>query len=228
MDRRDFLHPRQFVYSAGTWIGAMDCLESLAVAEAPAEEYALLRFSRRAMATTFEVLLPFGSPDGVTVAESALDEIDRLEAQLTVYRDDSDISRLNRSAHAEPVEVEDNLFGLLLRAAGLSRETDGAFDITAGPLIKAWGIFHRRHRLPAARERAEILERVGMTQVRLDATKQTVRYDTPGMEINLGSIGKGYALDRVTHLVRNRWKVSSALLHGGHSSVYAIGSAPGD
>jgi FAD:protein FMN transferase len=227
MNRRDFLHPRHVAHAAGKLIGTIDSLENLVVEDSPGEEFTLLGFARRAMATSFQILLPFGIPNGVAIAESALDEIDRLEAQLTVYRDDSEMSFINRTAYAESVPVEKNLFRLLQRAEQISAETAGAFDVTAGPLIKAWGFFRRRHRLPPARERVEVLKRVGMKHVRLDGDKSTVRYAKPGMEINLGSIGKGYALDRVADMLRNRWNVSSALVHGGHSSVYALGSEPG-
>src|SRR5438046_1002196 len=103
----------------------------------PPHEIALLRCARRAMATVFEVLLPFGTPNGQAAAEDALDLIDRLEAQLTVYRSTSEVSRLNRLAGLAPVPVEAGLFDLLALSARLSADTDGAFDITAGPLIKA-------------------------------------------------------------------------------------------
>ncbi|HEV3205283.1 MAG TPA: FAD:protein FMN transferase [Gemmataceae bacterium] len=226
MNRRDFLHPRHVAHAAGQLIGTMDSLETLAVKDSPGEEFTLLRFARRAMATTFEILLPFGIPNGVAIAETALNEINRLEAQLTVYRDDSEMSFINRTAYAEPAPVEKNLFELLQQAEQISAETGGAFDVTTGPLIKAWGDFRRRHRLPPAWERMEVLKRVGMKHVRLDDENRTVRYGRPGMEINLGSIGKGYALDRVADLLRNRWNMNSALVHGGHSSVYALGSEP--
>jgi thiamine biosynthesis lipoprotein len=67
-----------------------------------------------------------------------------------------------------------------------------------------------------------------MRHVELDAERRTVRYYRPGLEINFGSIGKGYALDRAAGLLRDRWGIVSGLLHGGHSSVYAIGTEPGE
>jgi thiamine biosynthesis lipoprotein len=82
--------------------------------------------------------------------------------------------------------------------------------------------------VPAPAERGEVLTRVGMKNVVLDHDKRTVRYLRPGLEINLGSIGKGYALDRVAEILRGRWNIGTALLHGGHSSVYAMGNGPGD
>jgi thiamine biosynthesis lipoprotein len=227
MNRRDFLDPRRLAQTAGHVLGALDEVGALPPEKAEAEDVALLRFGRRAMATTFEVILPYGTPFAIEAAEAALDEIDRLEAQLTVYRDTSEVSALNRHAATSNMPVEPRLFELLTLAARLSDETDGAFDISVGALIKAWGFYRRRGRVPSGLERAEVRERIGMQHVRLDPEGRTVHYDAPGLEINLGSIGKGYALDRAAELLRRRWSVRSGLLHGGHSSILALGSEPG-
>jgi thiamine biosynthesis lipoprotein len=227
MNRRDFLQPRQLAHAAGQVLGALDELRPPAP-ETPPEEVALLRVARQAMATTFEVILPFGAADGPDAAGAALDEIGRLEDQLTVYREHSEVSRVNRLAAVEPVPVEENLFALLAVAARLSAETEGAFDVTAGALIKTWGFYRRQQRMPSVPERRAALAKVGMRHVALDPEARTVRYLRPGLEINLGSIGKGYALDRAAGLLREEWNLSAALLHGGHSSVYAMGTAPGD
>jgi thiamine biosynthesis lipoprotein len=228
MNRRDFLRPRQLAWNAGQVLGALDVLPPPSPPEEISPpEFAVLRLSRRAMATTFEVLLPFGTANALAAGEAALDEIDRLEDQLTVYRSHSEVSRLNETAASQAVPVEENLFGLFQLAARISAETQGAFDVTAGPLIKAWGFFRRRGRVPSVPERMAVLQRVGMRHVSLDTEARTVRFARAGVEINLGSIGKGYALDRVANLLADRWQVQAALLHGGHSSVYALGSEPG-
>jgi len=191
-------------------------------------EITLLRCARRAMATVFEVLLPYGPAHAQAAAQDALGLIERLEAQLTVYRPTSEISRLNRLAELAPVTVETALFDLLAFAARLSEETAGAFDITAGPLIKAWGFYRRQGRVPEPDELAEALGRVGMSHVELNAERRSVRFRKRGMEINLGSIGKGYALDCAAVRLWDEWGVRSALLHGGTSSVLAIGAPPGE
>lgn len=222
MHRRDFLDPRQLA----AVLGAAQALTS---AEAPpAEALTLLRCTRRAMATQFEVALPCGTPLAMAAADDALDEIDRLESQLTVYREQSELSRLNRLAATAAVPVESRLFDLLTLCAQLADATDGAFDVSVGALIKAWGFFRRRGRVPEAAERTAVLERCGMRHVLLDPQRRSVRYASPGLEINLGSIGKGYALDRTVALLRERWRIDAALLHGGGSSVYALGTPPGD
>src|SRR5437763_14680603 len=97
MNRRDFLHPRRLARTAGQVLGALDELNTPDEPEV-AEDFVLLRIARRAMATRFEVMLPFGTPGAVVIGEDALDEIDRLESQLTVYRPTSEVSRLNELA----------------------------------------------------------------------------------------------------------------------------------
>lgn len=190
----------------------------------PAEAPAHLRFARRAMATTFEVILPFAT-QAHEAAAAALDEIDRLESQLTVYRDSSEVSRLNARAHRHPVRVEKNLFELLTLAQHNHRETEGAFDITVGALIKAWGFYQRAGRVPSPMERQQVRQRIGGQHLLLDEQRQTVAFARPGLEINLGSIGKGYALDCAAAVMGT---AADVLLHGGHSSILARGAeAPG-
>jgi thiamine biosynthesis lipoprotein len=191
-------------------------------------EITLHRFSRGAMATVFEVLLPWGSPDANAAATAAFDLIDRLESQLTVYRDTSEVCRLNRLASQAPAPVEPQLFDLLSLAARISAETGGAFDVTAGPLIKAWGFFRREGRVPSHAELTDAMNRVGMSLVSLNRDRLNVRFQRDGVEINLGSIGKGYALDRAADLLRKEYGVRSGLLNGGNSSVLAIGSPAND
>jgi thiamine biosynthesis lipoprotein len=225
MDRREFLHPRRLMEAAAPVLGLADEIESLQRAEESSSETVLLRFARQAMATTFEVIIPFGTDAACQSATAALDEIDRLEAQLTVYRDTSEVSRLNARAFHHPVRVETGLFELLALAEKIHRGTEGAFDISVGVLIKAWGFYRRAGRVPPPHERAAVRDRIGMQHVLLDAQGHTVRYERQGLEINLGSIGKGYALDRAAGLMS---QTEHFLMHGGHSGVLARGNeAPG-
>jgi thiamine biosynthesis lipoprotein len=230
MNRRDFLHPRRMAHAAGHVLGALDALAPLeppAAAE-PEAEMALLRLSRRAMATTFEIVLPFDSDAALAHGEAAFDLLDDLEGQLTVYRDTSEVCRLNRTAAFAPVPVEKGLFDLLALAARITAETDGAFDLATGALIKAWGFFRGPKRVPPEAELRAALDRTGMRWVDLDPEHLSVRYRRQGLEINLGAIGKGYALDRVADYLDETGKFPAVLLHGGRSSVYARGSPHGD
>jgi thiamine biosynthesis lipoprotein len=217
MNRREFLHPRRLAKIAGPALGIADELKPPPTSSG---DPVMLRFARRAMATTFEVILPFDTPSAHEVAQTALDEIDRLEAQLTVFCDSSEVSRLNARAAHHPLRVERNLFELLALAKRIHGETEAAFDISVGALIKTWGFFRRAGRVPSPAERAAVCERIGMRHVVLDAQRQTVFYQRQGLEINLGSIGKGYALDRAAQLVNT----PNLLIHGGHSSVLALGN----
>jgi thiamine biosynthesis lipoprotein len=221
MHRRDFLDPRHVAFAAAPMLGA--ALDEGDARSGPVEEIALLRLSSRAMATTFEVVLPLETPSGQPAGQDAFDLLDELEEQLTVYRDTSEVCRLNRLAWRRPVRVEARLFDLLTLAASIHAGSERAFDITAGALIKAWGFFRGPRRVPAEAERGQALSRVGMHHIEMDEQRRIVRYHVAGLEINLGSIGKGYALDRMGELLAKRWKIPAMLLHGGSSSVYARG-----
>jgi thiamine biosynthesis lipoprotein len=182
---------------------------------------------RRAMACEFEVQLAANRNDNsMEHVFEALDLVESLESQLTVFRDDSEVIRLNRRAAEEPVAVEPRLFGLFRRAQELHRETDGALDITSGPLSDAWGFSRREGRIPSDEQIAGARERVGMQHVALDAEKKTIVFHRPGMSVNLNSMGKGYALDRMAELLAQH-DVDDYLLHGGKSSVLARGDQPG-
>jgi thiamine biosynthesis lipoprotein len=189
----------------------------------PAERQ-LLSVSREAMACLFEVVFDAARYRSLSeVAMEALELVSRLEDQLTIYRDTSEISSINRRAAAEPVVVEAGLFDLLQRAAKLGAATGGAFDVTSGPLAKVWGFYRRQGRMPSADEVAAALELVGSQHLALELAPRTIRFLRPGMELNLGAIGKGYALDRAADsLVAGG--VNDFLIHGGNSSVLARGS----
>ena len=223
MNRREFLHPQRLANVAGPMLGIADELDSIAPQEVPGSEAVMLRFARQAMATTFELVIPFGTASAQECASAALDEVDRLEAQMTVYRDTSEVSQLNARAAHGPVRVDANLFELLALAKKIYHDTEGAFDVSVGALVKAWGFYRRAGRVPSSEERAGVRERIGMDHVDLDAQQQTVSYRRQGLEINLGSIGKGYALDRAAALIRRTWNPRNLLMHGGHSSVLAQG-----
>jgi len=178
------------------------------------------------MATTFEIALPLGTLNAISAAEDALNLIDDLEAQLTVYRETSEICRINEMAQQGPVTVEQGLFQLLNRSVKLTTETNGAFDLATGALIKAWGFYRREGRIPPLKELAAAREVSGMKHVILN-DNQTIKFRRPGLELNLGGIGKGYAIDRVVELLQSKWGITSALIHGGGSSAFALGCPPG-
>jgi thiamine biosynthesis lipoprotein len=174
------------------------------------------------MACRFEVTLSGEDVDSVGHAQLALAEAARLEARLSVFRDDSELSLLNRGAGGRPMPVSRELFGLLRRCRELHAATDGAFDITTTPLSRCWGFLKRQGRIPDRDALDAARRRVGMPHVILETPSRTVSFDRAGVELNLGSIGKGYAVDRVAALLRRRG-VGHALISAGGSSVRALG-----
>ena len=178
------------------------------------------------MATRFEILLHGENAAGLRAAgEEALDEVERLEAQLSLYRPGSEIARVNAQAARRAVGVSPPVFQLLRRAEQLHRECGGAFDITIGPLARCWGFMDGTGHLPGAAELALARELVGMGHVILDGDDFSVRFDREGVMIDLGAIGKGYAMDCAARTLREAG-VASALLHGGTSTTCAIGHPP--
>ena len=229
--RREFLKGKAAVDALGEVVRRTDGVESAdadpqqvgAVEFSPRDAY-LVSVSRPAMACDFTIYQNAGQyPLGTDAALEALDLVDALEDQLTVYRDESQLVEINRRAAEGPVAVEARLFDLLEQAMVLFEETDGAFDITTGPLSVAWGFFRRAGRVPSHEQLAEAHARVGSQYVRLDAASQSVSFLKPGIELNVNSIGKGYALDRGAELLQ-RAGVDDFLFHGGQSSVLAHGS----
>ena len=157
--------------------------------------------------------------------EEALDEIDRVEAQLSLYRAGSEVARLNAEALERPVRVTPGLFRLIGRVRELSRETKGAFDISIAPLVRCWGFMGGTGSMPEPAAIAEARASVGMEHLELDAEKLTVRFARRGAMLDFGAIGKGYAIDRAVELLREAG-VTSGLIHGGTSTAFAIGTQP--
>jgi thiamine biosynthesis lipoprotein len=181
-----------------------------------------LHVNRTAMACRFEVTMHQSESSGVVAATDALDEVDRLESQLSVFRESSEVSYVNAHAATEPVSISAELFDLMTLCKHLNQETGGAFDITSGPLTRCWGFLKRQGHLPDTLEIERAKAITGSEKILLDDTAHTIRFSEKGVEINLGSIGKGYALDCAGALIENR--VSTALLNAGASSMRAIGA----
>jgi FAD:protein FMN transferase len=184
--------------------------------------------SHNAMGTVFTVVAYGRDSEYLSeVVREVFEEIDRLDAQMSNYQPESELSDINREAAERAVIVEPKLFGLIQDSLRLSEETGGAFDITVGPLLKAWGFFRGQGRIPSSNELATVMKRVGYRHVKLDPARREIRFDTPGIELDLGAIAKGYALDRAEEILRAN-DVTQALLSSGTSSVNALGSPPGE
>ena len=151
------------------------------------------------MGTRFELALFGDEPaDLRSAGEDALHEIEYWHRRLSRFANDSLVSFINRTALQQPVRLHPTTFSLFATALEVMRASDHAFDITLG---------------------------TGGDAIALDQQRGTLSFTRPGVAIDLGSIGKGFALDRAAELLRTHG-VTSALLHGGTSSVIAIGTPP--
>ena len=179
-----------------------------------------------AMGATFSVVL-YGQNRAAMVSaiDAAFAEVARLDAMLSNYRSESEWSDVNRRAAIEPVKVSPELFQLLSECLEYSRQSEGAFDIAVGPLMKLWGFYKGSGRLPSTAEVAAVLPNVGCRHLHLDEAGQTVRFDRAGVELDPGGIGKGYAVDRMVDVLRERG-FQSALVAGSDSAIYAMGAPP--
>jgi thiamine biosynthesis lipoprotein len=186
----------------------------------------VLRVTREAMGTEFQIVLSGDDERALESAASyALDEVERLDRQMSLYDPRSELSWVNAHAAEGPVKVEPGLYRVLECAQRVCEETDGAFDVTVAPLVRLWRAYRRQGTVPPQSEIDRALALVGMEHVQLDPRGKTVRFDRPGVALDLGGIAKGYAVDRVAQLLRESG-VRSALIHGGWSTVFALGRTP--
>jgi len=198
----------------------------VAVPLARATEPLRMERSTDAMGATFSIVLY--SSDGASMnqaIDAAFEEAHRLDALLSNYRRESEWSRINRDAAARPVEVSPELFRLLSDCIEYSRASEGTFDLTVGPLMRAWGFFGGNRHAPSGDEIGKALELVGHQHVQLNAEKRIVRFDRPGVEIDPGGMGKGYAVDRMVEVLRARG-IRNALVAASGSSIFGMGNPP--
>jgi thiamine biosynthesis lipoprotein len=159
------------------------------------------------------------------IVDEAFDEVDRIDRLMSHYKADSALSRVNREAARRPVSVEPELFDLIVDAMHYHRDSHGAFDITVGPLMKAWGFFRGDGRVPTNDELAAARRHVGGSHVILNSLGKTIAFDHAGVELDLGGIAKGYAVDRVVHVLKQR-QIAAALISAGGSTIYGLGAPP--
>ncbi len=212
------------------WIVVASALiagSALPVSSASQSQPVMYQEARRLMWTKFEIIA-YGADRArlAEAAEAAFEEIDRLDRQMSNYSETSELTYINRNAAREDVIVEKELFDFLKLSIEYGRATAGTFDITVGPLMKSWGFFDSKGRVPDAAERKSVMTRVGFKHVLLNERTHTIRFDREGVELDLGGIAKGYAVDRAAEILRASG-VTSAFITSGSSSICAIGAPPG-
>lgn len=187
----------------------------------------ILRFSHEAMATTFEVIiLHEDARYAEQAAQAAFDKLDQLEQDLSQYIENSDISRINNLTAGQSIRVSLETFECLRLSRRINAETNGAFDITIGSLMSCWLNPDKSLRIPSKEELNIARQRTGMDLFKLDESQYTVELLRDSVQIDLGGIGKGYAIEKMAELLGD-WSIDVALIHGGYSSALAVGSPPG-
>ena len=182
-----------------------------------------------AMGTEFTIdLYAIDQSTAEQLANVAFDEIDRLEDLLSNYRPSSELSRISRDAGGGAVVTDPETFQFLERSIFWSERSGGAFDITVGPLLRLWGFYQHGGRVPSEAELKSLRDSIGSEKITLNEAHRSVAFKNHhAMDLDPGSIGKGFAVDAAVRLLREAG-VQSALLSAGGSTLYAIGAPPGE
>lgn len=189
----------------------------------PAAGGPVFSYSANAMGCQFQLLCDGENQQTIAWhAPQALQLIADLEQDLSIYRESSPMSAINQLDRGEPLEISRELFDLLKSAVDISRATSGAFDISATPLSRLWKTCRIERRLPEAVDIKSVLPFVGTDTIRLDDQQLSISLSDQRVQLDLGGIGKGYALDRIRELLHGH-EAEHFLIHGGQSSVVASG-----
>jgi thiamine biosynthesis lipoprotein len=156
--------------------------------------------------------------------EAAFSELVRIDELMSDYKADSQTSRINRDAYEKAVPVSSDTFEVLQRAVEFSKVSDGAFDITIGPLTQLWRRATDSNSTPSESELAEARARTGYEKLILDADEKSVRFAIDGMRLDLGAIAKGYAIDKAVEAMRNAGVLGAMVDVGG--DIYCFGQPP--
>jgi FAD:protein FMN transferase len=203
-------------------------LAAFTLASAPvAEQLAPYVYKKKyAMGTVFEIVAyDTSSARAAGAIDKAFEEIVRLDGVMSNYKPSSDLSRLNQSAHFHPETVPPDLYRVIREALRYSELSGGEFDISVGPLVDRWKAVGRGERPPSPAEASRLRRCVGFRKIEL-IQPDRVEFRSPCMTIDLGAIGKGFAVDRASAVLRS-YGVDRALINAGGSTIYGMGSPPG-
>ena len=150
----------------------------------------------------------------------AVEEITRIEKLISSWDPNSRTSEINKNAGIKPVKVESELYELIKRAIGISKLTDGAFDISYASMDRIWKFDGSMKAMPSEEEIKYSVEKVGFQNIVLDPVEQTVFLKLPGMKIGFGAIGKGYAADKAKQLLMDKGVASGIINASGDMNTW--------
>ena len=162
------------------------------------------------------VVIARGEETAQRCIEAAFEVQDQIESVMSDYREDSELSKVNREAGRGPVAVSEMTFEVLQQSVHFSQLSEGAFDVTVGPLVDLWRKAGRTNQPPTEEALAEARHKVGSDKLILDEKNRTVRFALEGMRIDLGGIGKGYAVDKAVEAMRKQGAVGGMVDLGGN------------
>jgi FAD:protein FMN transferase len=198
----------------------------LTLAAVRADTLSLVHQQRYCMGTMFDIIVYHSSrPEAERSIEKAMDEIVRLDRVMSDYKADSSLSKLNREGGSGFVVVEPSLFEVIEESIGFSRQSSGAFDVTIAPLLRKWKEAQTEGRRPSAGEISDARRCVGYEQIEISAPDR-IRFRSSCVALDLGGIGKGYAVDRAIAILRSDG-IAHALVNAGGSSITGVGAPPG-
>jgi thiamine biosynthesis lipoprotein len=198
----------------------------LAFASLPADTLSLVHRQRYSMGTMFDLIVYHASrADAERAIEKAMEEIVRLDQVMSHYKADSNLSALHREGGRGFVAVDPSLYDVLQESLSFSRLSGGVFDVTIAPVLRKWKEAHAAGREPSAAELSDARRCVGYEKIEVSPPDR-VRFRAGCVEIDLGGIGKGYAVDRAIAILKAEG-IQHALVNAGGSSITAIGAPPG-
>lgn len=181
----------------------------------PEKNFKRFEFVQPHMGTVFRIVFyTSDDPSAQRAAEAAFSRIAELDHIMSDYQASSELMQLCRHAGGPPVHVSEDLYRVLSAAQEIARESDGAFDVTVGPLVRLWRRARRQHELPEQARLVQALALVGYKKLRLDAQAHTAQLLKSGMLLDLGGIAKGYAADETLRVLK-RHSIDRALVAGG-------------
>jgi thiamine biosynthesis lipoprotein len=205
--------------------GLAVCLP-LSFASAPESKTSLVHKTKYSMGTVYEIAAYDESPERASQAiDKAFAGIVALDNLLSNYKPESALSQLNRNGHFHAVKVPPDLYRVMEESVKYSKVSGGKFDITVAPLVDLWKAALRGDRVPTEAQQQELRACVGYEKIEL-TPPDMVEFRSPCMRIDVGSIGKGYAVDRAVEILRANG-IKNALVDAGQSSIYGMGAPPG-